>query len=81
MKRRPLNPKHLTKIANASTFSDEREPPFRIGDIVQLNSGGPKMAVVDFEDGHVIVAWRNDEGSAEELSLPRGCLHRISPLE
>src|SRR6476620_4328956 len=49
-KRESLGGRNFTLLASASGFKDEREPPLRLGDIVQLNSGSPRMMVVDTVD-------------------------------
>src|SRR5256885_1075996 len=43
MKRRSFKPSELTKIAGAEEFQHPDESRLRLGDIIQLNSGGPKM--------------------------------------
>ena len=57
-----------------------RETSFRIGEIVRLNSGGPKMLVVDTTLERITAAWRGADG-AEEIELPSACVHRVSPLD
>src|ERR1700744_2393110 len=52
-------------------------PPVRIGEYVELNSGSPPLLVVDADDTHIAVSWRDDDGKAEEEPLPRACFHRV----
>jgi uncharacterized protein YodC (DUF2158 family) len=68
---------HLSLVAKAESFHDSREPPLRIGDWVQLNSGGPRSLVVDATSDEIIVAWKSDD-QIVECALPRACIHRVS---
>jgi hypothetical protein len=78
LKRKKFRPSALVLIANAEDFCDSREPPFRLGDIVTLNSGGPAMMVVDLGMlGYVTAAYR---GGLCEITLPIACVHRIRDL-
>lgn len=48
-----------------------------IGDVVQLNSGGPHMIVVDFGDkGRVSTAWLID-GCVTEAEWPHEALNQV----
>lgn len=49
-------------------------PALKVGDIVQLNSGGPPMTVTQVDpDGEIAVSWFN--GAQEECgTFPRQCL-------
>lgn len=67
----------LQLVARAENFQDEREPSFKIGDLVRMNSGGPIMLVVDFEDDQVEVAWKRKDGVVEGYRWPRVCIHRV----
>ena len=60
----------------ANTQLDKFEYPFRIGDIVTLNSGGPNCLVVDLNK-EVTISWRNQKGAVQEWSLPYTSIHRI----
>jgi hypothetical protein len=71
-RRSSFDPKCLSLIARADEFQDSREPPLRIGDRVQLNSGAPVSLVVDLDTETVTVAW--NEG---EAAFPRSCVHRV----
>jgi uncharacterized protein YodC (DUF2158 family) len=70
--RAPIDPKRLSLVARAEEFQDSREPPLRIGDRVQLNSGGPSTLVVDLDAETVTVAWQGGEAI-----FPRSCVHRV----
>jgi uncharacterized protein YodC (DUF2158 family) len=54
---------------------------FRNGDVVYLNSGSPKLTVID-EAGRysptpsIEVSWVNDAGEAEYLTAPVVCFRR-----
>jgi uncharacterized protein YodC (DUF2158 family) len=54
-----------------------RENPFVIGDVVILNSGGPKMTVVETEASQVRVAWVDDEDRLEGAWFPHACVFRV----
>jgi uncharacterized protein YodC (DUF2158 family) len=62
-------------IAEAGSFRDSREPPLFVGNWVRLNSGGPKLLVVEEHTDTVTVAWRVD-GVTHERDFHRNCLHR-----
>ena len=66
----------LVLIAKASDFQDGREPPFRVGDVVRLNSGSPNGLIVDLNAETIIMAWRN-AGTIAEAQLPVACVHRV----
>jgi hypothetical protein len=59
-------------VARADEFQDSREPPLRIGDRVQLNSGGPISLIVELDTEAVTVAW-----NGAEAVFPRACVHRV----
>jgi uncharacterized protein YodC (DUF2158 family) len=54
---------NLILVASAESFRDQREPPFRLGDVVCLNSGGPRYIIVDLDESSVTVSWRGESGS------------------
>lgn len=62
----------LELVGGVDNFHDSREPPLRIGDRVQLNSGGPISVVVDLDAEAVTIAWRQGEAV-----FPRPCVHRV----
>jgi uncharacterized protein YodC (DUF2158 family) len=49
----------------------------RVGDVVTLNSGGPKMTVLEVQDEEVHVAWVNDDAELELSWFPRVCVHLL----
>jgi uncharacterized protein YodC (DUF2158 family) len=70
----------LIRVASGEAYQDSREPGLTIGDIVMLNSGGPRMMIVDIlDDGRVVAAWRDGDAVVEH-SFPRLGVHRVSPL-
>jgi uncharacterized protein YodC (DUF2158 family) len=71
---------HMFKVSK-QILDDLREPPLRIGNVVMLNSGGPRMMIVDFDNlGNVCVSWRESTGATLELVIAGVCVHRVSPL-
>jgi uncharacterized protein YodC (DUF2158 family) len=76
-KSRPFRTDHLSLVAKAESFQDPREPPLRIGDWVQLNSGGPRSLVVDATTDKITLAWKSGTKIAECV-FPRTCIHRVS---
>ena len=75
------HPKSIILVRRGEEFRDPREPELRMGDVIQLNSGSPKMLVVDLDgDGNCTGSWFDEADIAQELILPVGCFHRISPL-
>ena len=67
----------LSLIAKAESFQDPREPQLRMGDWVQLNSGGPRTLIVNIEIDEITIAWRNGDKIAECV-VPHACIHRVS---
>jgi hypothetical protein len=58
--------------------ADEREPPLAVGNYARLNSGSPRLLVVDTAgDDAVTVAWRDDSDEVHERVFPRVCLRRL----
>ncbi len=71
--------KILRRIFAAEDFQDNREPPLRLGDIVKLNSGGPRLLVVDLLTAdRVTTSWRDESGSTFEQEFPRASVHRTA---
>jgi uncharacterized protein YodC (DUF2158 family) len=68
--------KDLKLVKRAEEFQDPRQPPLTIGNVVMLNSGGPKSMVVDITPDTVTVAWTND-GEVHEHEFPIQCVHRV----
>jgi hypothetical protein len=75
-----FRPDDLIRIAQASDFRDERDPPLRIGDVVRLNSGGPACLVVDLAGFEIVVSWR-DVGATREQIFLRSCVHRTGVID
>jgi uncharacterized protein YodC (DUF2158 family) len=80
MMRRQFRANDLAKMADAGNFQHQSEVPLRIGDIIALNSGGPRMMVVDHDNSQVVAAWVGDDGSALEGTFQRVTVHRVTPL-
>lgn len=53
------------------TFSAQ-EPTFYVGDVVMLNSGGPRMSVVSIDTTYkkVWCSWFNHEGKLGSANFP-----------
>jgi uncharacterized protein YodC (DUF2158 family) len=75
--RRVIRTNDLVLVATAESFQDNREPPLSTGNFVRLNSGSPRLLVVDTSDDAVTVAWRDGAGLIHEQDFPRACLHRL----
>jgi len=75
-KRSSFDSRRLSLVAPGVRFQDDREPPLRIGDRVQLNSGGPVALVVDLDGEAITVAW-TDAAKIDESVFPRACIHRM----
>ncbi len=58
------------------------EPKFKIGDIVYLNSGSPKLTVSNMWKTGILscitVSWVDDENHRQEWSLPEACFTALS---
>jgi hypothetical protein len=68
----------LKLVAYSEEFQDDREPPLRLGDVVQLNSGSPLCLIVDLPCRNtVVISWRESNGRVQEQPLPRACVHRV----
>ena len=68
-------------VAASEDFYNPHEPAFKLGDIVSLNSGGPRAMIVDLDSvGCVTVSWCNEAGKVMEELFPIPCLYRVSPL-
>jgi len=71
----------LEVVGSPEDYQDVRDKPLGIGSLVQLNSGGPRLLVVDLDtEGRLTAAWRDASGGEQEISLPAVCFHRISPV-
>ncbi len=49
---------------------------FAVGDVVQLKSGGPRMTVLEVEDGHVITTWF-EESNARQGGFPFATVRKV----
>lgn len=49
-----------------------------IGDIVQLNSGGPRSEIISCDGDMLTAQWRNEK-KLSKLTLPRSCFTK-TPL-
>lgn len=54
-----------------------RDEAFKVGDVVILNSGGPKMTVVEVQSSRVKVVWVDDDDSLEAAWFPNVCVFRV----
>jgi uncharacterized protein YodC (DUF2158 family) len=72
-----INASCLTLISASESFSDGREPQLQLGNLVQLNSGGPTMIVADIDGTNAICAWRDHDGETHEHDFPIACVHRV----
>lgn len=54
--------------------------PFKFGDWVRLNSGGPDMLIVDIDGSLLTVAWADAEGLVHERTFERVCVHDARDL-
>ncbi|HSC17363.1 MAG TPA: hypothetical protein VLC74_00465 [Rhizomicrobium sp.] len=79
-KRESVSRQNGSLIAKPVGLEERREPQLRLGDITQLNSGGPRMMVVDIENDGIVAAWRDNDGAALEGEFPASCVQRVSPL-
>lgn len=79
-KRRAFPVDRLEIVAPASVFRFEHEPPVGVGSVVRLNSGGPRMLVVDIDGDSLTTAWRGSDGGITEATLPRLCVHRCREI-
>jgi hypothetical protein len=78
LRRRAIGSDRLELIAGSEEFRHRREPPLRLGDVVQLNSGGPNCLVVGHDLGNIVtISWRDSSGKPQEYTLPVACVHRI----
>jgi uncharacterized protein YodC (DUF2158 family) len=52
---------------------------FKIGDVVKLKSGGPKMTVSTIKDGEVWCTWFEDDKLARPYWFAPDMLERYTP--
>jgi uncharacterized protein YodC (DUF2158 family) len=74
--RKGIPANQLKLVTHSEEFQDSREPALMIGNFVRLNSGGPRMMVVDISECGVIASWNVQEKNREQ-AFPRVCVHRI----
>lgn len=48
----------------------------KVDEVVYLNSGSPKLTIVEVREDVVKVAWSDREGNKQEAILPAVCLSR-----
>lgn len=54
---------------------------FRVGDTVQLKSGGPDMKILEIDDrDQVVTSWPDDNGVVQKAEFPAASLWRVSPV-
>jgi len=53
---------------------------FKVGDVVMLKSGGPRMTVTAVKDGFATVTWANAVESICRDGFPFGALKLVSTL-
>lgn len=75
---RRINTSDVELVQPAESFNDPREPALRLGNFVELNSGGPTMMVVDREGAAAVFTWRDRLGKVCECRFPVVCVHRVS---
>jgi uncharacterized protein YodC (DUF2158 family) len=47
---------------------------FEVGDVVMLNSGGPRMAITSVNADAICVAWSSKDGFTQVGSFPVQCV-------
>ncbi len=60
-------------------YDELPESPFKIGDIVQLKSGGPAMTVIAVHPYHITVAYFVDGARLTDSMLPPEALMPLNP--
>lgn len=70
----------LEAVSPAESFRDAREPPLSTGNVVRLNSGSPRLMVVNIDGSAITVAWLDEDGGVHEREFRRECLHRAAVL-
>ena len=54
---------------------------FRVGDTVQLKSGGPDMKILEIDArDNIVTSWPDDNGVVQKAEFPAVSLWRISPI-
>lgn len=78
MERAQFPVESLQLIASAESFQCAQEPLIGVGSVVRLNSGGPRMLVVDIDADSVTASWQ-DHGTQERV-FRRPCVHRCREI-
>lgn len=78
-KRRTIPTDRLVVLATGESFQCAAEPPIGVGSVVRLNSGSPRLLVVDVDGENVTVAWQTSDGS-QEMTSKRVCFHRCREI-
>lgn len=68
----------LVKIP--TNFEPWQKPPFKFGDVVILNSGGPCMMVVDVDAEHTIAMWDCASRKPQTHMWDSVCLHKTGSV-
>jgi uncharacterized protein YodC (DUF2158 family) len=61
-------------MTDATDTQDER--PFCVGDVVCLNSGGPRLTIVACGKNFVTVTWEHN-GDIHRHEFPSLCVYRV----
>lgn len=64
---------HLRLVAAAPAPDN---PPLAIGEFCRLNSGGPKMLIVDGCGSKLVAAWKDQDGDVHEAWITREIVRR-----
>ena len=75
MKRQQFNASELRILRKAPQHTTQ----FRIGDRVQLASGGPSSLIVDVDGSGVTMAWLTNDGP-HEMTIRSACVIRDEPI-
>jgi len=59
--------------------AEVQAPPFSVGDVVCLKSGGAQLTVIGCSDGEVQAICVSDDGKVERLWLPLVCFQLSAP--
>ena len=61
----------ITLVDASEYFQRQHKLPLQLGNIVSLNSGGPRMMIVDLDgDGGSVVSWWGADGATQENVNP-----------
>lgn len=50
---------------------------YKVGDIVQVRSGGPELKVVNLSNGDATVEWLDDDGILRNWAFSAGCFEKV----